>query len=91
MTNQIKTTEGKTYNGVGYIRNTFFDESGKKIRTVTDYGYNGKVARVIEWSGFCSVGRDNAEMYLVKPNTSKARTYKHKENAHAKAIELVMA
>lgn len=90
----IETKSGTLYNGVEYVKTveTFTRTDGVQYRHITtDYSKNGKAARVIEFAGRCSIGRQNAEMWQTAPVTGKARTYKHKENAHAKAIELVLA
>ncbi len=87
------TTSGKMYNGVEYERTvtTYTRDDGRKYRhIVTDYTKGERTARVIKYSGFCSIGRQNAEMFQVKPTVGKTRTYKHAENAEAKAIELVL-
>ena len=91
---ETKKTSGKLYNGVSYEREviTYTREDGRKYRhTITDYTKGDKAARVIEYSGFCSIGRQNAEMFQTMPVVGKTRTYKHAENAMAKAIELVIS
>jgi F0F1-type ATP synthase gamma subunit len=87
------TTRGKLYNGVEYERTitTFTRNDGVKYRhIITDYSKGERAARVIKYGGFCSIGRQNAEMFQLRPTVGKARTYKHAENAEAKAIEIVL-
>lgn len=95
MTETKETTKrsGKVGNGVSYEREVtiYTREDGRKLRTtVTDYSKDGRTYRVIEHSGYCSVGRENAEMFQIAPVVGKTRTYKHPENARAKAIELAL-
>ena len=93
-TQESYKTSGKLYGGVSYEREiiTYTRSDGSKYRhTITDYIKGDKEARVIEFSGHCSIGRQNAEMFQTKPTVGKTRTYKHADNAARKAIELVMA
>ena len=92
-TKETTKTSGKLYNGVTYEREvtiTRYEDGRKSKTTVTDYRKGDLEARVIEWGGYCSIGRENAEMYQTKPTIGKVRTYKHVENARAKAVELVL-
>lgn len=92
-TKETKRMSGKVYNGVSYEREitTYTREDGRRYRrTVTDYSMDDRTYRVIEHSGFCSVGRQNAEMYQVAPTVGKTRTFKYAENARAKAMELAL-
>ena len=92
-TKETKKTSGKIGNGVRYEREvtTYTREDGTKRRTtVTDYSRDGRTYRVIEHSGFCSIGRENAEMFQIAPTRGRVRTYKYAQNAKAKAMELAL-
>ena len=93
-TKESQVTSGKLHNGVAYKREveTYVRSDGGKYRhIITDFEKGDKAARVIEYSGYCSFGRQNAEMFQTRPTVGKTRTYKHVENAKAKAIELVLS
>ena len=94
-----KTTSGRTYNGVEYTRTIeeWGIEIGGKMRmrrmTTTDYTKDGVTARVIDHGtrGSLYGDRQNAEMFQIEPIVGRTRTYSNVDNAHAKAIALVLA
>ena len=98
MEKTTKTITGTMYNGIEYtktIKEWFVEIGGKPRRrreTVTDYSKNGVKVRVIDFGtrGSLYGDRKNAHVFQIEPEYSKTRTFSNVENAHAKAIELVL-
>lgn len=63
--------------------------NNKLWHVATDYTLNGRTVRVIDLRTTSSYGRSNAE--LIQLGTDRpVRTYKHVDNAKAKAIEILL-
>lgn len=54
----------------------------------TTYTKDGVTVHVEENPGYMPYGRENAHVW-VEGSNAKVRAFKHKENAHAKAFELL--
>ncbi len=58
---------------------------------VTDYHKGENTYRVVDFRTRCGFGRQNAEMFQIMPSTGRVSMFKHVENAHARAIGLLLA
>lgn len=72
------------------------EADGKRVpdRVVTDYEKDGARARVVDFCSYSmSYGRQNAQMtgYYKNGASTRIRTFKDVSNAHAKAVEFVIA
>ena len=54
----------------------------------TTYAKNGVTVHVEESAGYMTYGRENATVW-VDGGLAATRSFKHKENAHRKALELL--
>lgn len=88
MTKETKTERRTRFDGIE-VEVTKEYMHDQLTRVVTDYALNGRTVRVIDFLVKTSYGRNNAELVQIGTNRP-TRTYKHAENAKAKAIELLL-
>lgn len=95
-----KTTTGQTISGIDFEKTVrrwswVDDENGKtygRRETRTAYSKNGVTVVVQDYGtrGRCGNRRDNAHVYQLKPTEGKAIAFAIPENAHKRAIEMVL-
>ena len=89
MSTRKLVNAGEDNKGRMWRKEMVLDSGGNIMYYVSDYSKGDVIVRVIEHRGRCSIGRENAEVFQVKPVAGRTRTFKHVDRAYAKAWEML--